>query len=330
MRVFFYFLMTRVVQDLPDETQSMGMVIVLYSINLETLHTTPEGPVKLPMLISRLPIQVIATHSCTNHVRAIHMCYLSSRFLGNFARVRSRVHFGSDTECQYALATFGIPRSLLTVTSQGDILVEDHLQWMNQQWEREKEDPRCVTPITTTTIATTTMTSLLGGFSPAPSAVTVEEEDEDAYILHSSHAAKSPNNPSLDRAGGGMVDDRDVLFGKGRGIQERPGNLRYRQLIERNLEMYNKASKLKKRTVCEGIVQAILDSGGLFLRQEQPGGIDQTYGCRFTSIGSNTQWVMVDHEAALEKVSHGFRNKRNAIGQTVLTVKAKPKAKLKP
>jgi hypothetical protein len=342
MRVFFYFLMTRVFHHLPEDTQCNGMVIVIYSINLETLYTTPEGPAKLPMLVSRLPIRVIATHSCTNHSRQLHMFYLSSRFLGNFARVRSRVHFGSDTECQYALATFGIPMSLLTVTSRGDILVEDHLQWMYRQREREKKDSVGDTTVTTTTTAATAASTMARTIpthgvqdypqavlvlrSPAISVVTAEEDDEDAHINRRSKTTHDYDGHSSDRAAGGLVDDRDVLFGKGRGIQERPGNMRYRQLIESNMEIYNKSSKLKKRNVCEDIVRIILESGGLFLKQEepqeqkQPRGADKMNRGKFTSVGSNVQWVMVDHEAALQKVFHGFRNKRSAMGQTVSTI----------
>jgi hypothetical protein len=336
MRVFFYYLMTRVFHHLPDDTQSLGMVIIIYSINLETLYTTPEGPAKLPMLVSRLPIRVIATHSCTNHSRQLHMFYLSSRFLGNFARVRSRVHFGSDTECQYALATFGIPTSMLTVTSRGDILVEDHLQWMYRQREREKKYSKGDTRTTTTsatapwTMARTTPTQAVQDHpptvsilrSPAISVVTAGEDDEDAHINRPSQTTKNQDGCS-DRAAGGLVDDRDVLFGKGRGIQERPGNMRYRQLIESNMEVYNKSSKLKKRNVCEGIVRTILESGGLFLKQEElqeqkePRGAEKKNSGKFTSLGSNVQWVMVDHEAALQKVFHGFRNKRSAMGQSI-------------
>jgi hypothetical protein len=340
MRVFFYYLMTRVFHHLPDDTQSLGMVIIIYSINLETLYTTPEGPAKLPMLVSRLPIRVIATHSCTNHSRQLHMFYLSSRFLGNFARVRSRVHFGSDTECQYALATFGIPTSMLTVTSRGDILVEDHLQWMYRQRKREKKDSIGDTTATTSpasallTMARTTPTHAVHDFPPAVSAlrspaisvVTAEEDDEDAHINRPSQTTKNHDGSSSDRAAGGLVDNRDVLFGKGRGIQERPGNMRYRQLIESNMEVYNKSSKLKKRNVCEGIVRTILESGGLFLKQEepheqkQPRGADKKNRGKFTSVGSNVQWIMVDHEASLQKVFHGFRNKRSAMGQGISAI----------
>ena len=38
----------------------------------------------------------------------------------------------------------------------------------------------------------------------------------------------------------------DVLFGRGKSFQEHPGNMRYRQLIESHMEMYEAANKIEK------------------------------------------------------------------------------------
>jgi hypothetical protein len=38
----------------------------------------------------------------------------------------------------------------------------------------------------------------------------------------------------------------DVLFGRGKSFQEHPGNMRYRQLVESHMEMYEAANKIEK------------------------------------------------------------------------------------
>lgn len=92
--------------------------------------------------------------------------------------------------------------------------------------------------------------------------------------------------------------DKDVLLGQGKALEESPGNLRLRELIESNSSRYEKASRFDKTTIAHNLVQAIKASGGRFLKQAAGDG-----------------WEVVVDTAARDKISHAFRNFR-ARGQT--------------
>ena len=91
----------------------------------------------------------------------------------------------------------------------------------------------------------------------------------------------------------------DVLLGRGRLIQEHLGNLRYRQMIDEHKDQYDSASKLEKTNIAKKVVQLVQASQGRFLKRDE--GED---GGGF--------WIEVDDETAREKVSHSFRNRRQA------------------
>ena len=89
----------------------------------------------------------------------------------------------------------------------------------------------------------------------------------------------------------------DVLVGRGRFIQDHSGNLRYRNYIEDYMERYEQAKKrIEKTDLTSEIVRLVKESSGRFLRQD---------GCG---------WVEVDDDAARDKVSHSFRNRRKVVG----------------
>lgn len=56
-------------------------------------------------------------------------------------KAKTRVHYGSHTECHYLLNTFGIPRVALPFTTMGNNpILEDHLVWCKQRL-KEEESP---------------------------------------------------------------------------------------------------------------------------------------------------------------------------------------------
>jgi hypothetical protein len=85
----------------------------------------------------------------------------------------------------------------------------------------------------------------------------------------------------------------DVLMGRGKKIEENPGNLRLRHLIEVNGPRYDEASKFEKTVVAEAIMAMIRDIGGRFLKQGEAG------------------WMEVADDTARDKISHSFRNQRS-------------------
>jgi len=86
----------------------------------------------------------------------------------------------------------------------------------------------------------------------------------------------------------------DVLLGRGKPLQKHPGNLRYHHFVESYQDEYETASKLEKTNLSKRIVQAMKESGGRFLKQDDAG------------------WMEIDDDTARYKVSHTFRNHRIA------------------
>ena len=85
----------------------------------------------------------------------------------------------------------------------------------------------------------------------------------------------------------------DVLFGREKARQLHPGNIRYQDIITTNLQLYNVTPTKKEKTrLAQRLVEKIKVSGGRFLRLESGG------------------WVVVDDDAARDKVTTAFRSRR--------------------
>ncbi|KAL3936494.1 MAG: hypothetical protein SGBAC_008196 [Bacillariaceae sp.] len=61
------------------------------------------------------------------------ICKTSLTLISAELKAKTRVHYGSHTECQYRLTTFGIPRVALPFTIiKNDIILEGHLAWYKE------------------------------------------------------------------------------------------------------------------------------------------------------------------------------------------------------
>jgi hypothetical protein len=88
----------------------------------------------------------------------------------------------------------------------------------------------------------------------------------------------------------------DVLFGRGKAIQEHAGNQRCRDLVETHVGQYEKGNRLEKTLLAETIVRKVKDASGRFLRQAPGGG-----------------WQEVDNDTARDKIAHAFRTQRRTM-----------------
>ena len=88
----------------------------------------------------------------------------------------------------------------------------------------------------------------------------------------------------------------DILFGRGKPVQEHPGNLALNVLVEEMAPAYAKCKgKIQKMDLTQRIVLDIKAKGGRFIKQ-----MDNNSGAGI--------WIEVDDETARSKVSHTFRN----------------------
>ncbi|KAL7542558.1 hypothetical protein ACHAXR_011887 [Thalassiosira sp. AJA248-18] len=71
---------------------------------------------------------------------------------------------------------------------------------------------------------------------------------------------------------------RDVLNGRGQGVQRHPGNVKYRTLVFVNKGLYAKCPRADKMKISKGIVAAVRELGGRFLELDERSGIYRDIG----------------------------------------------------
>jgi hypothetical protein len=88
----------------------------------------------------------------------------------------------------------------------------------------------------------------------------------------------------------------DVLLGRGKPTQDRPGNVRFRDMLDKNMDKYEQGEKGAKGIVSAYIIHIVKEEGGRFLKELEDGG-----------------WVEVDDATARAKVNHAFRARRGVF-----------------
>eukprot|EP00980_Cylindrotheca_fusiformis_P010960 scaffold2512_cov120-Cylindrotheca_fusiformis.AAC.1 len=104
--------------------------------------------------------------------------------------------------------------------------------------------------------------------------------------------AVDPNAERVD-----TIDNRDILFGRGKGFQDRDGNKRMREIVENYKEQYHLLNRRHKRNLVEKVHREILEGGARFLTR--------------LSMTTGDCFVLVDGEVALQKVNNALRSKKN-------------------
>eukprot|EP00980_Cylindrotheca_fusiformis_P006060 scaffold1305_cov112-Cylindrotheca_fusiformis.AAC.2 len=99
---------------------------------------------------------------------------------------------------------------------------------------------------------------------------------------------------------------RDILFGRGRGFQENPGNQRMLDIIDGYRQVYRKQKRNKKREFVEAVYEEITKDGTRFMKK----------------IEEEDCWVEVSIPMALDKISHTLRGKRKGIQSPQLPEKS--------
>jgi hypothetical protein len=100
----------------------------------------------------------------------------------------------------------------------------------------------------------------------------------------------------------------DILLGRGKPTQQRPGNVRYREMVEKYMDEYEEGNRGVKYAVTAYVVHLLKEEGSRFLKELEDGG-----------------WVEVDEATARLKTSHAFRTRRKVL-QAALVKKGKTTA----
>lgn len=261
-----------------EEFQKKGCVVVMSYFGFSSKFN-PVLAWKAHKLYESLPIQARAHHALVKE-KGFGTFIRFRKLWERDRRIRSRVHYGSVLEGLYTLMTFGIPTDAIPLELDGTLKKEQHLEWLQRKeraglesfQDRERVAVTAVMPmVAQSSIPPTFLQLPTFQERPSPRARNIQSD----LIL----------NPSRN----------DVLFGRGRPIQEHPGNVVFNSLLEAVRDRYDSLRRSEKTALTYTIVFKIKRAGGRFLRQ---------------SPVNPELWEQVDDEMARVKVSHTFRSLR--------------------
>jgi hypothetical protein len=98
------------------------------------------------------------------------------------------------------------------------------------------------------------------------------------------------------------VSDNDVLCGRGRGLENHPGNIAFRRRIRKYVDRYDKASRQEK-----GVMLLCVS------RQMRADSI------RFYKRGSDGEWGELNENETKQKIGHALRDTRDRINSSGAT-----------
>ncbi|CAJ1963566.1 unnamed protein product [Cylindrotheca closterium] len=251
-----------------------------------------------------LPIRYSAMHYClqtTTGNLGLNNTLLSLLMSGlpQYARVRTRIHYGSYMELQYRLQSHGIPISTLPVDFHGKIRVdilnlwfEKHLKESNQKAEECKA--RYTTPNSIQNVDTD-FNRLTPPLADRNANDTRERSMEDVQFA-------DQLRPFIGVAGGaassreGVIihpSETDVLFGKGYRLQLHSGNIRFREFLEQHKDSYEHTPRHRKPAFSDNLIQILIADG-----------------IRFLQRNTSDMWVETDSAVVKRKVSQYYRDFR--------------------
>ncbi len=279
-----------------------GMIAVMFLHN-STLFTSVEDAAKVYENTKRL------AECFPSRFEAIHICMPNDPFfnlikstlvlaMGRENRLHVRVHLGSQIECRYSLATFGIPVNRLpTALDLNTTLRKDnityHTKWLKMQRAKELEIvkihfERCLN-----------------------SSFSVGDESDNAIFASSAHTRKGIGMEAVNIFRSEFIEcprHEDCLFGRGRNVMKHPGNVAMRSLLEEKKERYVAAAHQKKSEVAWEVVNDIKMGGGRFLKELDSG-----------------LFTPVEDETARKKISIAFRDLKTKVVKRVTTEVQEPK-----
>jgi hypothetical protein len=113
------------------ETQKRGIVGVCYNVGKD--HARDRETVwKVAKTVTMMPFRLMGIHYCYDDEKVKMLFSLAMYVFNKNARIRCRIHFGTDMECIYALMTFGIPSEILPISPCGDKRLDSHQEYIRK------------------------------------------------------------------------------------------------------------------------------------------------------------------------------------------------------
>ncbi len=246
--------------------QRRGIVFVFsYLGTSKNRKTNGDSFMKATQMFRAIPVNSRGLHACMNPNKILEMFHHFRTFWEKDSRLRIRIHQGTLTECKYSLMTFGLPTHCLPLDDDLSLRRESQLQWM----ERRREQESGTASFGTSSLMDENRIHTVCSEDIAPKTLS-------AIIV-------SPSR-------------KDVLFGRGRPIQDHPGNKLLNSLVESMRNRYeNLQQRSDKTMLSQMIVSKVKNAGGRFLKL-----------C--AQNGESGGWEEANDAEAQAKVSHAFRS----------------------
>jgi hypothetical protein len=201
----------------------------------------------------------------------------------------SSLYVGTHLEIHYKLMSFGLPSKAIPVDPSGVYKPGAYFKWLATQ--RAIEMGATKNQPSDDAISNQQLAAALELCTPSldlQALVLANALDLDPERIAEDNASEAVNDVKMLEPG-----RFDVVFGRGRGAQERPGNARFRVLVDMHIEKYERANKFGKTEIANDIIRIIGESSGRFLKKSD-----------------GAAWEVVDDLTVRAKVSHAFRARR--------------------
>lgn len=311
---YFYF---KIVIRTPG-VQQKGVTLVYYDEstpfrqpNLPQLHTM----FKTVDFFNSLPLRVSAMHLCLKPVSTT--LALQNRLLGftvkaltRETRARIKLHYGSDSELQDILGRHGVPSDTFPVAKNGrmrrEILnVWFHLYMGSDSNYRETFNRMCVKTEgdddedgSEDSDSDMTVDEAMYNIQeeriqitnkPRPLRTDAQFNIQPTSITSTKEASKQPADLSLNSI--------DVYLGRGRDIQNYPGNVRFREFLAAYHSDYDSVPRHERGKIAKSLMDVL-----------------KTRGVRFFQRNDTKQWAECDSAIVEKKVGQllrEFRKQKN-------------------
>ncbi|CAJ1945302.1 unnamed protein product [Cylindrotheca closterium] len=256
---------------------SKGAVVVSYLVEQYKDHLKGAGFAETTNLYHNVvPMKIDGFHLCFSNSIECLVLKACIAMLPYEERVKSRVHLGSHTECQYLLASYGITRGALPLTGlESEMDLNHHNAWFQRRILREKEQRQ---------------------------QASLRIPSTNASITHQ-------HNPSCHDATSGpnSGNENDVLSlgQRVKGV----GNERLHSLALIYATAYANGSISNRRTIVSGIIDEVHRHGGRFLKPD-PQSVSKADSMSSEDEMRNIQWVELSPDEQRVKITQLFRNLR--------------------
>lgn len=259
-----------------EEVQLKGLVGILYDIQRPGDNLQPmklHDAVEIMSFALALPFRYSSLLCCLkegNKSSLVNKALLGTitKFFSRYIRVRTRLNFGSDLELRYNLQGVGIPlEDDFVVDTEGTLRQDVVDEWYQLELEKCKKSLEAN--------GSRQRAEFEASMAPKNGNTTSETANNLLPILPYT-APPNHRNPVL------MVQPspapltiqpmpQDILFGRGVGCQNHPGNIRFREIAEAYKVQYDNVPRSKRRVIMSTLRNALQVSGSRFLRCNKDG-----------------------------------------------------------